>query len=349
MLEGGYKALDLQLGNEPVRLEFSKKRLTGQEELPGAHLQLIDPETGAVLDQWVSGQEPHLISGLHAGKIYNLREIKAPPGYALCDDMVFTVEDTAETRMIEMRDGLTRLLLRKEDQETKEALSGAGFELYDQAGRALDFVRDEKGVYWWKPLSEIENSSDLETDARGQIEIRGLPAGPYSLLETRAPGGYIRPANALVLTLPAGASAKQPYIFQVRNSKASLLIVKVDGATGRRLAGAVLDLFNSQGVLIQSGQTDQEGRLTFTGLSPGDYTVRESRAPAGYRQSEQVLRITIDESGQARGDRVFENRPQGVPPAGELPLAYIPGLLLLALAAGILLPAFSLWKRKTKA
>lgn len=349
ILDGSYKALDLQAGNQPVQLEFSKKTLTGEEELPGAHLALIDQETGTMLDDWVSGHSPHTISCLLVGKTYCLREIEAPPGYALSEDMVFTVKDTESVQTIEMRDGPTRVVLQKQDGDTKEPLSNVGFEIRDEEGRPIEFVRKADGVYLWKALSTQGDTESLVTSAQGRVTIRGLPAGTYTLVETQVPQGYLRPEKPSVLTVAAGASEESPCLFCLGNKKASLTIRKVDAATNRSLEGAVLDLFNEKGGKIQSGRTDSRGLLTFTGLSPGDYTVREADAPQAYQKSDEQLKISIDEYGQTQGELVFKNTPEGAPPTGESPLAYILGPAFIALAGLIILLLFFLQRRRTKA
>ncbi len=69
------------------------------EELEGAVLQLLKDDV--VTDEWISGKSAHKIKALKGGK-YTLREISAPYGYDIADDIVFTVKEGKDTN-IEMK------------------------------------------------------------------------------------------------------------------------------------------------------------------------------------------------------------------------------------------------------
>lgn len=63
-------------------MEISKKSITGDDELPGAGLAIIDSE-GNTVEEWVSGDTPHTIEKLPVGD-YTLRETTAPDGIHNC-------------------------------------------------------------------------------------------------------------------------------------------------------------------------------------------------------------------------------------------------------------------------
>ena len=63
----------MKLTNRPNRLHVSKIDATNSREVPGARLVLTD-ENGRVMDEWVSTETPHLVTGLKAG-IYHLNEL----------------------------------------------------------------------------------------------------------------------------------------------------------------------------------------------------------------------------------------------------------------------------------
>lgn len=64
--------------NKPTQMIFSKVDETGTSELPEAKLQIIDKETGEIIEEWVSTKEPHIVHYLTEGKEYIMKEITAP-------------------------------------------------------------------------------------------------------------------------------------------------------------------------------------------------------------------------------------------------------------------------------
>lgn len=86
---------------EPTRTYIKKTDATTTKELPGATLQIFDAE-GEILEEWVSTEEEHIVYGLPAGE-YTLREITAPYGYDIAEDIKFTVEDGKIVTKVEMK------------------------------------------------------------------------------------------------------------------------------------------------------------------------------------------------------------------------------------------------------
>ena len=70
------------------KVEISKTDITTGEELEGAKL-------------------PHLVEKLPVGEELTLREITAPEGYEIAEDVKFTLEDTMEIQKVEMKDART--------------------------------------------------------------------------------------------------------------------------------------------------------------------------------------------------------------------------------------------------
>ncbi|WP_443725333.1 SpaA isopeptide-forming pilin-related protein, partial [Ruminococcus bicirculans (ex Wegman et al. 2014)] len=93
--------------DDTTKVQISKQDITTGEELPGATLQIID-EDGNVVEEWVTTNEPHMIEGkLIAGKEYTLKEIIAPEGYEIANEIKFTVNDDGTVTEVVMYDELT--------------------------------------------------------------------------------------------------------------------------------------------------------------------------------------------------------------------------------------------------
>ncbi|MFR7409701.1 MAG: SpaA isopeptide-forming pilin-related protein [Ruminococcus bicirculans (ex Wegman et al. 2014)] len=90
--------------DDTTKVQISKQDITTGEELPGATLQIID-ENGNVVEEWVSTDEAHLVEGkLIAGKEYTLREIIAPDGYEIANEIKFTVNEDGSVTEVVMYD-----------------------------------------------------------------------------------------------------------------------------------------------------------------------------------------------------------------------------------------------------
>ncbi len=90
--------------DDTTKVKISKQNITTGEELPGAKLQVIDRD-GNVVEEWTSTDKAHMIEGiLRAGETYTLREITAPDGYEIAQDIEFTVNSDGTVTEVVMKD-----------------------------------------------------------------------------------------------------------------------------------------------------------------------------------------------------------------------------------------------------
>ena len=90
--------------DDTTKVKISKRDITTDKELAGATLQIID-EDGNVVEEWVSTDEAHFIEGkLIAGKEYTLKEIIAPEGYEIANEIKFTVNADGTVTEVVMYD-----------------------------------------------------------------------------------------------------------------------------------------------------------------------------------------------------------------------------------------------------
>ena len=241
---------------------ISKKAITGEDELPGATLQITDSD-GNVVDEWISTTEPHEIKGLVAGKTYKLIETIAPAGYAIASPDEFTVKDDGTTTEIVLRNDLTVTTVSKTDITGEKELPGAKLQVIDEDGNVVD---------------EWESGEEPH-------EIRGLVSGKtYKLVETISPDGYTV-ANTVEFTVDENG---QPTFVQMKDDVTRYSFIKVD-EDNKPIKGAKLQLFDEKGTLIDEWTTDGTPHVIEGKLVVGKkYILHEAEAPEGYEKAEDI-------------------------------------------------------------
>ena len=75
-------------------------------------------------------------------------------------------------------------------------------------------------------------------------------------------------------------------------------IDKFDEATNQSLAGATFTLTDSDGKVVDQQKSNAQGRLSFTEIAPGNYTLIESQAPEDYIKSDKTWNVSVDRNGK---------------------------------------------------
>lgn len=169
-----------EMKDDVTKVQISKTDITGDQEIPGAKLTILD-ENDQVVESWTSTGEPHYVEKLPIGR-YTLREEQAPKGFILTADVSFEVKDTGEIQTVVMKDDTAKgkVILNKTDKETGEPLKGVEFELRDSKGKVLDTLKTDAAGHAESRLYEIADYKD------------GKYAGEkkYYLVETKTLDGY---------------------------------------------------------------------------------------------------------------------------------------------------------------
>lgn len=135
-----------EFDNTPIKVSISKTDITGEKELAGATLTIMDSE-GNVVETWVSTNETHIIERLPVGK-YTLREETAPYGYKIANDVEFEVTEKSEIQKVSMKDesAVGKIVIDKTDEKTGNPIAGVTFEIRDASGSVVEvLVTDENG------------------------------------------------------------------------------------------------------------------------------------------------------------------------------------------------------------
>ena len=319
--------------DEPTTVELSKTDLTTGEELPGARLQLTD-ENGAVVEEWTSTKEPHIIKELVVGKSYTLTENKPADGYATAESITFTVENTAEIQKQVMEDDVTKVEISKTDITGDNEIEGAKLTITDENGNIVETWTSGKEPHY----------------------IEKLPIGKYILKEEQAPNGYV---VAEEITFEVADTAEiQKVAMKDDTAKGRLIIEKTDKDTGAALKDAEFELRDADGKVVETLTTDENGHATSGLLAIGTYKdgkfdkaatyyLVETKAPEGYQLDETKHEVTftyVDDKTpvleviqKVTNEKLPEDTPSASnPKTGDDTNLWIPALCLILSAGGLI-------------
>lgn len=167
----------------------------------------------------------------------------------------------------------SKVSITKIDSKTKQGLAGATFVLYDNSG---------KQITTW-------------TSTTGAHIIQNLPNGTYKLKETKAPAGYKISKELTTFTI---SDTNRNIAINVENTLYSKVsIVKIDSKTKVALAGAEFVLYDNSGKKITSWTSTGKAHV-IQNLPNGTYTLKETKAPSGYKISKESTTFTISDTNR---------------------------------------------------
>ena len=148
-----------------------------------------------------------------------------------------------------------RTEILKVDKTTGAALSGAELQLIDSTGKVIDT---------WTSSSSAK-------------VFENLPLGNYKVREVSAPGGYVTAADVSFTV----TDTSEPIKVSMQDDITRIEILKIDSSTGSPLAGAHLQVLDSQGKVVADFMSTEEA-YTINKLPVGKYTLHEVSAPSGH-------------------------------------------------------------------
>lgn len=226
------------------------------------------------------------------------------------------------------------LKLIKVDANNKDVkLDQAQFELYkkvkngDKIESQLVKVSGSRGKYIY---DENGNTTVLETWNNGEIVVENVPEGVYYFKELKPAPGYKEEGNK-------GKVSKdlKPGESDTVENKSTPILKKIDKVNGKTLDGAVFELYKKDGKKINVKKTNagyevdpngkdelitkNNGLLNITNLADGEYTIKEVKAPKGYKQADIKIDFTVKNFNAVDKDSkvkilVVENTPESETP-----------------------------------
>ena len=255
----------LSLTDKPTKVYLSKKKITGDDELEGAKLQVLDAKTKKVVEKWTSGKTAHCMEAkLLAGGTYILHEEIAPDGYVIANDITFTVSKNGKVDRVVMKDDTTKVRVNKISAVTSDKLAGATLQIIDTTTNTV--------VDKW--ITTAEGNHDIEAK---------LVAGrKYILRETKAPEHYTL-AKDIEFTVSTDGSVDNVEMVDFEQ-KGSIEVTKTT-EENKNVSGIKFILTGTSylGTKVNVGlYTDANGKATFENIPVGDYVITEDKDTVPY-------------------------------------------------------------------
>ena len=224
-----------------------------------------------------------VIEGLEEGT-YLVKETKEAKGYILDSEAnEVEIKDGKRTTLKVENDPMSSVLIHKIDSVTGEGIPGVKFLLYD---------------------SDNEPIGQFETDDEGYIWIRKeLPEGKYKLRELEPAEGYISDNSEKTFYVQKGRTTEiewenTPEVGQIVITKRSSEFNELTGLpAGSPLSGAVFEIYNTTGNLVDKISSGSNGVAASKGLPVGVYTIKEVSAPRYYALNDKTLLAEIRHNG----------------------------------------------------
>ena len=253
--------------NKPTEIEISKTTITGDKELEGAKLSVID-ENGNVIDEWTSTKETHKIEGLLVDKTYTLREEIAPDGFVKATDITFTIQNTGDVQKVTMIDKVVKM--SKVDVGGKE-IEGAKIQVIDKDGNIVDEWTSDKEEHIIKNLVENET---------------------YILHEEVSADGFVKATDIEFKVTEDKETQHEKLIDKI-------VTMSKEDIGGKEIEGAKIQVIDKDGNIVDEWTSGKE-KHNIKNLVEGEkYTLHEDVVVGEYVKATDIeFEVTVEKENQ---------------------------------------------------
>ena len=207
----------------------------------------------------------------------------------------YRIDDASRSQTIEVRANDTqqlwfynaptsRILLHKVDKATGKGIYGAVFLLYDSNRNPIgEYVTDQDGYIY---------------------ADEGLADGRYYLREIKAADGYVLDPELKTIYVRYGSTTEIEWSNTAECGQIQIIKKSADDnvtnglPAGTLLEGAVFEIYDRAGNVVDTIKSDRNGRAVSKTLPLSRYTVREIKAPANYSINPTVMTAYLEFNGQ---------------------------------------------------
>ncbi len=239
---------------------------------------------GALVDTVTTGTDGRVFVSLEAGSYYAV-ETKCPSTVKLdSTPHYFEVVSGKDTPpLLVTNKVISGITLHKTDSTSGKGIYGVTFLLYDSKHNLI---------------------TQETTDNQGYAYFEGLTEGGRYYLKELENEGYIPDTELKTVVVKSGESTlvewkNTPITAQIQITKKSADYNSTNGLpAGTLLEGAVFEIRDKAGNLVDTIRSDSRGVATSKPLPLSRYTIREVKAPSNYGVSDQELTAYLEHAGQ---------------------------------------------------
>jgi len=245
--------------NQPTKTKISKQTITGEKELEGATLQIVDKDN-KVVAEWVSTDKTYYIEGLAKGD-YTLVETLAPNEYVISSNVNFSVDDSGKVHQVKMVD--KQVKFTKTDVTGEKEVEGAEITVTDK---------------------ETNEVVDKWTSGKDAHYISGLKEGKtYILSEVVSPEGYVKSTD-IEFTV---TTDKETQKVNMKDKRVEF--TKTDVTGEKEVEGAEITVTDKETNQVVDKWTSGKDKHYINGLEEGKtYVLSEVTAPSEYVKATDV-------------------------------------------------------------
>ena len=266
-------------GLELIKVNAAKP----SERIPNTTFEIRRAGDDTLADTVTTGTDGRVYVPLASGSYYAV-ETDCPSRFKLdSTPHYFTVEDGKTSKLTVTNQPLSGILIHKIDSTTGKGISGVSFLLYDSSHRPIgEYTSDQRGYVYIDDLT-----------AGGRYYLRELENEGY-VADTELKTVYVRSGEVTELTWK-----NTPICGQIQIVKKSADYNPTNGLpAGSLLEGAVFEVYDKAGNVVDTIRTDRNGRATSKLLPLSRYTIREVRAPAFYSANPTAIVAYLEHEGQ---------------------------------------------------
>ena len=288
------------INNDPTKICFEKVSSANGETLDGAKFRVEGAEGGTFEEFTTSSQQDlYCIEGQLESGYYYLVEEEAPENFVKSNiiykfsvgkfdpnDIVDEIEEGENVVFVESNNDVITItnkpgvVITKSDLSTGGCVEGAKLVVKDQNGNVVD---------------EWTSSCDVGSDSH---EI-SLDPGTYTLTEEITPEGY---ATAETITFTVDSNGNVDTSLDMKDAPIEACILKTSEDSEEGLPGGEFEIYKEDGTLYEKFTSDYVATC-FPYMPVGTYTIKEVKAPEGYKISNEEITITVEDTSERQ---IFE-------------------------------------------